>query len=77
MACLDCPFYKEMNLNTMILEWERVSMLSVSGVYLARATLTHILSATVATIFPVAPEESRTMLAHRCAWETLNRSVEA
>lgn len=34
-------------------------------------------SATVATIFPISPGKSRTMLAHMCAWETLNRSVEA
>ena len=51
-------------------------MLSFLVVYLARATLTHICSATVATLFPIAAEESRTMLAQPCAWETLNRSVE-
>ena len=74
---LDCPFYKAMSLNTLILKWENVFKFSISGVYLARATLTHMFSATAATSFPVAPGESRKMLAHGCAWETLNRSVEA
>ena len=50
-------------------------MLSFLAVYLARATLTQICSATVATQFPVTPEKSRKLIAHRRAWETLDRSV--